>query len=71
MNPLSILGQLVCCSFFSNLVLAVAVERILSGGCDTILLQWASLWPETIEILMLVKKKLHLTCAQCTATLCC
>ena len=39
---------------------AVTVERIFSGGCDTISLRRASLKPETIRILMLVKQKLHL-----------
>ena len=37
---------------------AVAVERIFSGGQDTISLHRASLKPETIWILMLVKRKL-------------
>jgi hypothetical protein len=37
---------------------AVAVERIFSGGRDTISLRRASLKPETIQILMLVKRKL-------------
>ena len=39
---------------------AVAMECIFSGGCDTISLQRASLKPETIRILMLVKQKLCL-----------
>jgi hypothetical protein len=39
--------------------LAVAVERVFSGGRDTISLRRASLQPETIKVLMLVKKKLH------------
>jgi hypothetical protein len=39
---------------------AVAIERIFSGGCDTISLRRASLKPETIQILMLVKQRLHL-----------
>ena len=39
---------------------AVAVERIFSGGCDTISLRHASLQPETIHALMLVKQKLRL-----------
>jgi hypothetical protein len=43
---------------------AVAVERVFSGGRDTISLRRASLRPETIRILMLVKKKLHLTRSQ-------
>jgi hypothetical protein len=40
---------------------AVAVERIFSGGRDTISLRRASLQPETIRTLMLVKQHLHLT----------
>jgi hypothetical protein len=39
---------------------AVAVERVFSGGRDTISLRRASLKAETIRTLMLVKKKLHL-----------
>ena len=38
---------------------AVAVERIFSGGRDTISLRRASLQADTIRILMLVKKRLH------------
>lgn len=38
----------------------MAVERIFSGGRDTISLRRASLKPDTIRVLMLVKKKLHL-----------
>jgi hypothetical protein len=48
---------------------AVAVERIFSGGRDTISLRRASLRPETIKVLMLVKKKLHLARAQSTTAL--
>ena len=40
---------------------AVAVERIFSGGRDTISLRRASLKPETIRTLMLVKQRLRLT----------
>jgi hypothetical protein len=40
---------------------AVAVECIFSGGRDTISLHCASLDPETIATLMLVKQWLHLT----------
>jgi hypothetical protein len=36
------------------------VERVFSGGRDTISLRRASLKPETIRVLMLVKKKMHL-----------
>ena len=39
---------------------AVAVERIFSGGCDTISLRCASLHPDTIHTLMLVKHCLWL-----------
>ncbi|KNZ77773.1 hypothetical protein J132_03831, partial [Termitomyces sp. J132] len=37
---------------------AVAVERIFSGGRDTLLLHRASLHPETIRMLMIVKQRL-------------
>lgn len=40
---------------------AVAVERVFSGGRDTISLRRASLKPETIRVLMLLKHKLHLS----------
>jgi hypothetical protein len=50
---------------------AVAVEHVFSGGHNTISLQCASLWPETIKVLMLVKKKLHLMHAQAIAALQC
>ncbi|KAJ7889674.1 hypothetical protein B0H13DRAFT_1626660 [Mycena leptocephala] len=39
---------------------AVAVERIFSGGRDTISLRRARLKPETIRTLMLVKHHLRL-----------
>jgi hypothetical protein len=39
---------------------AVAMERIFSGGRDTISLRRASLKPETIQILILVKQWLRL-----------
>jgi hypothetical protein len=58
--------------FSANIVVlgsAVAVEQVFSGGRDTILLQQASLQPETIKVLMLVKKKVHLMQAQSTAAL--
>ncbi|KAH9989385.1 hypothetical protein BJV74DRAFT_878162 [Russula compacta] len=61
-----------CCTQFSNLfwlawdILCISV---FSGGCDTISLQCASLQPETIKVLMLVKKRLHLAHAQCMAAL--
>jgi hypothetical protein len=38
----------------------VAVERIFSGGRDTISFQRASLNPDTIRTLMLVKQRLRL-----------
>ncbi|KIJ46084.1 hypothetical protein M422DRAFT_250514 [Sphaerobolus stellatus SS14] len=41
---------------------AVAVERIFCGGRDTISLRRASLKPDTIRTLMLVKQKLKLAC---------
>ena len=40
---------------------AVAVERIFSGGRDTISLRRASLQPNTIRILMILKQKLRLS----------
>lgn len=63
----SIPGELYFCStiFFSTsgcsfVGSAVAVERIFSGGRDTISLRRASLVPETIRVLMLVKQRLRL-----------
>ena len=41
---------------------AVTVERIFSGGRDTISLRRASLKPDTIRTLMLVKQHLRLAC---------
>jgi hypothetical protein len=61
-------------SFSTNIIVsgsAVAVECVFSGGHDTISLQCASIWPETIKVLMFVKKKLHLAHAQATAALRC
>jgi hypothetical protein len=40
---------------------AVTVEHIFSGGRDTISLRHASLQPETIRTLMLVKQRLRLS----------
>jgi len=56
---------------FSNISLgsAVAVERIFSGGRDTISLRRASLHADTIRVLMLVKKRLHLARSQANAAL--
>jgi hypothetical protein len=48
---------------------AVAVERIFSGGQDTISLRRASLNPETIQILMLVKRKLIISWEKIAAKL--
>jgi len=48
---------------------AVAVERIFSGGRDTISLRRASLHADTICVLMLVKKWLHLARAQANIAL--
>ncbi|KAF5374318.1 hypothetical protein D9758_004652 [Tetrapyrgos nigripes] len=39
---------------------AVAVERVFSGGRDTISLRHASLHPDTIRMLMIAKNRLHL-----------
>ena len=72
-TPGTCLAQpLIIESFSTNIVVsgsAVAVECVFSGGRDTISLWRASLWPETIKVLMLVKKKLHLARAQATAAL--
>jgi hypothetical protein len=43
---------------------------VFSGGRDTISLRHASLHADTIWILMLVKKRLHLACAKANAALC-
>ena len=48
---------------------AVAVERVFSGGRDTISLRRASLHADTIRVLMLVKKRLHLARAKVNAAL--
>jgi hypothetical protein len=50
---------------------AVAVERVFSGGQDTISLRHASLHADTIWILMLVKKQLHLAHAKANTALHC
>jgi hypothetical protein len=49
---------------------AVAVEHIFSGGRDTISLRRASLKPETIRILMLVKRRLVLAREKILAKFC-
>jgi hypothetical protein len=46
----------IACSLGS----AVAVERIFSGRRDTISLRRASLQPDTIKTLMMVKQRLRL-----------
>ena len=61
--------SIVIDGFMTNVVVlgsAVAVERVFSGGHDTISLRHASLQPETIKALMLVKKSfiLHTLSAQ-------
>ena len=48
------------CSCYSSLGSAVAVERIFSGGRDTISLRRASLQPGTIRTLMILKQCLRL-----------
>ncbi|KAH9169895.1 hypothetical protein EDB89DRAFT_1981930 [Lactarius sanguifluus] len=48
---------------------AIAVERIFSGGQDTISLRRASLRADSIRILILVKKQLHLARAKAKASL--
>jgi hypothetical protein len=48
---------------------AVAVEQVFSDGQDTISLHCASLHADTIWILMLVKKWLHLAHAKANAAL--
>jgi hypothetical protein len=48
---------------------AVAVEQGFLGGWDTIFLRCASLHADTIRILMLVKKWLHLASAKANAAL--
>jgi hypothetical protein len=49
---------------------AVAVEHIFSGSRDTISLHRASLKPEIIWILMLVKRKLIISQEKIAAKLC-
>jgi hypothetical protein len=57
----------LCCVFIGS---AVAVEWVFSGSRDTISLCYASLHADTIQILMLVKKQLHLAHAKANAALC-
>jgi hypothetical protein len=49
---------------------AVAVEQVFLGGRDTISLCHATLHADTIWILMLVKKQLHLACAKANIAQC-
>jgi len=49
---------------FHNLGSPVAVERVFSGGRDTISLRCASIKPQMIRILMLIKQKLQLAHAE-------
>jgi hypothetical protein len=51
---------LPCLNTYSGAGSAVAVERIFSGGRDTISLRRAALKPDTIRTLMLVKQKIKL-----------
>ena len=48
----------------------VAIEQVSSGGQDTISLHRESLHADTIWILMLLKKLLHLAHAKANAALC-
>jgi hypothetical protein len=57
-------SSIAASALLSSLGSAVAVERIFSGGRDTISLRRASLQPDTIRFLMLVKKRLHLARAK-------
>lgn len=54
------LFQCVLFSLLSFIGSAVAVERIFSGGRDTISIRRASLKPDTIRTLMIVKQRLKL-----------
>ena len=47
---------------YHNVGSAVAVKQIFSGGRDTISLHRASLVPNTIQVLMLVKQHFRLAC---------
>ena len=49
---------------FHNLGSPVAMERVFSGGWDTISLRCTSIKPQTIRILMLIKQKLQLARAE-------
>ncbi|KAE9401928.1 hypothetical protein BT96DRAFT_817181, partial [Gymnopus androsaceus JB14] len=48
---------------------AVAVERVFSGGRDTILLRRASLKADTIHTLMVLKARLRLAWSEITEAL--
>jgi hypothetical protein len=56
----------LCCVFIGS---AVAVEWVFSGGRDTISLRRASLYADTIWILMLVKTWLHVACTKANVAL--
>jgi hypothetical protein len=53
-----------CCVDLIDTILgsAVAVERIFSGGRDTISLRRASLQPNTIRMLMILKQHIRMSC---------
>lgn len=65
---LTIPGKLIAYSLFvyvltstiADVGCAVAVERIFSGGRDTISIRRANLKPETIRLLMVTKQRLHM-----------
>ncbi|KAJ7939873.1 hypothetical protein B0H13DRAFT_2299917 [Mycena leptocephala] len=57
--PLSRVNQLMLISNFAPLGSAVAVERVFSGGRDTIALRRASLQPSTIRTLMVLRTQLR------------
>jgi hypothetical protein len=55
-------GLVQACTSAKKLLVDLLMERIFSGGRDTISLRRASLQPETIRTLMLVKQRLRLSC---------
>jgi hypothetical protein len=60
---------LVSCSYIFMPGSAIAAEWVFSGGRDTNSLCCASLHADTIQILLLVKKRLHLACAKANTAL--
>lgn len=68
-SPVSCQPYSICTFLIISPGSAVAVERIFSGGRDTISLRRASLHADTIRVLMLVKKRLHLARAQANIAL--